>query len=39
MNDNVKLGGGIVWGGIEEEYLAAKESGDIGWFLNVVGKF
>jgi hypothetical protein len=39
MNDNVKLGGGVVWGGIEEEYLAAKESGDVGWFLNVVGKF
>ena len=39
VNDNVKLGGGLVWGGVEEEYLAAQEDTDMGWYLNLVGKF
>jgi len=40
MNDNAKLGFGVTWGGIEEEYLAALEDeDDIGWYLNLVGKF
>lgn len=40
MNDNTKLGVGVTWGGIEEQYLGALEDeNDIGWYLNVVGKF
>jgi len=40
MNDNAKLGLGITWGGIEEQYLGALEDEDeIGWYLNLVGKF
>ena len=40
VNDNSKIGLGLTWGGIEEEYLATvgKEN-EIGWYLNVVGKF
>ena len=40
MNDNAKLGVGVTWGGIEEEYLGALDNADdIGWYLNLVGKF
>jgi len=40
VNDNAKIGVGVTWGGIEEEYLATiGEEDDLGWFLNVVGKF
>jgi len=39
VNDNAKIGAGLVWGGIEEEYLAAQEDEDMGWFINLVGKF
>jgi hypothetical protein len=40
LNDNAKIGVGLTYGGIEEEYLAAiDESDDWGWYLNVVGKF
>ena len=40
MNDNAKLGFGLTWGGIEEEYLGAlQDEDDIGWYLNLVGKF
>lgn len=40
MNDNAKLGFGLTWGGIEEQYLGALEDeDDIGWYLNLVGKF
>ena len=40
MNDNAKLGVGLTWGGIEEEYLGAiGQEDDLGWYLNLVGKF
>ncbi len=40
MNDNAKLGLGVTWGGIEEQYLGALEDEDeLGWYLNLVGKF
>ncbi|WP_427454228.1 DUF7507 domain-containing protein [Litorimonas sp. WD9-15] len=40
MNDNAKLGVGVTWGGIEEQYLGALEDeDDLGWYLNLVGKF
>ena len=39
INDNAKIGAGITWGGIEEEYLAAQQDEDLGWFINLVGKF
>ena len=40
VNDNAKIGVGLTWGGIEEEYLAAiGEEDELGWYLNVVGKF
>ena len=40
MNDHAKLGIGITWGGIEEQYLAAiADENDIGWYLNLIGKF
>ena len=39
VNDNFKIGGGIVWGGIEEEYLAVQEDDSLGWYLNLIGKF
>ena len=39
VNDNAKIGAGITWGGIEEEYLAAQDDDDLGWFINVIGKF
>jgi len=40
INDNAKIGLGVTWGGIEEEYLATiSDEDDLGWYLNVVGKF
>jgi len=39
LNDNAKIGAGVTFGGIEEEYLAAQEEENLGWFINVVGKF
>jgi len=39
VNDNAKIGAGITWGGIEEEYLAAQDDDGLGWYINVVGKF
>jgi len=40
MNDNAKLGVGVTYGGIEEQYLGALEDeDDIGWYINLVGKF
>ena len=40
INDNAKIGAGVTWGGIEEEYLATiSDENDLGWYLNVVGKF
>jgi len=40
MNDNAKLGLGVTWGGIDEEYLGALgNEDDLGWYLNLVGKF
>jgi hypothetical protein len=40
INDNAKIGVGLTWGGIEEEYLATiADEDDLGWYLNVVGKF
>ena len=40
VNDNAKIGVGLTYGGIEEEYLATIGRDDnIGWYLNVVGKF
>ena len=40
VNDNAKIGVGITWGGIEEEYLATiGEEDDLGWYINVIGKF
>ncbi|WP_418152373.1 hypothetical protein AB8615_10925 [Litorimonas sp. RW-G-Af-16] len=40
LNDNAKIGVGLTWGGIEEEYLAPiGDEDDMGWYLNVVGKF
>ena len=38
LGDNAKIGGGVTWGGIEEQYLAVREE-EMGWFINVVGKF
>jgi len=39
INDNAKIGAGVTWGGIDAEYLAAQDDSDVGWYLNVVGKF
>ena len=39
VNDNAKIGAGITWGGIEEEYLAAQDDDGLGWYINAVGKF
>jgi len=40
VNDNAKIGVGLTYGGIEDQYLAAVgREEDIGWYLNVVGKF
>jgi len=40
VNDNAKIGVGLTWGGIEEEYLATTgKQDDFGWYLNVIGKF
>jgi len=40
LNDNAKIGVGVTWGGIEEEYLATvSDEDDLGWYINVVGKF
>ena len=39
LNDNAKLGVGVTWGGIEEQYLAAQEAEDLGWYINMIGKF
>jgi len=39
LNDNAKVGVGLTYGGIDQEYLLANEEKDIGWLVNVVGKF
>ncbi len=40
INDNAKLGLGVTWGGIEEQYLGAlDDDNEFGWYLNMVGKF
>ena len=39
LNDNAKLGVGVTWGGVEEQYLAAKKAESVGWYINMVGKF
>jgi hypothetical protein len=40
VNDNAKIGVGLTWGGIEEEYLATiGDEDDLGWYINVIGKF
>ncbi len=40
VNDNAKIGVGLTYGGIEDQYLAAiGREDDIGWYLNIVGKF
>jgi len=34
VNDNAKIGVGVTWGGIEEEYLATiSDEDDLGWYL------
>jgi len=39
INDNAKIGVGLTYGGIDQEYLLANEDKDVGWLVNVVGKF
>lgn len=39
IGNNLKLGGGVTWGGIEEEFVALNAQDDFGWFINVVTKF
>ncbi len=39
VGDNAKIGAGLTWGGVEEQYLSAREEDAVGWFFNVVGKF
>jgi uncharacterized repeat protein (TIGR01451 family) len=40
LNDNAKIGLGLTYGGIEEQYLAVVgREEDIGWYFNVIGKF
>ena len=39
INDNAKIGVGLTYGGIDQEYLLAQDEENIGWLINVVGKF
>ena len=39
INDNAKIGVGLSYGGIDEEYLLANDDDDLGWLINLVGKF
>ena len=39
IGNNLKLGGGVTWGGIGEEFVALNSQDDFGWFVNVVTKF
>ena len=41
VNDNAKIGIGLTYGGIGDEYLsiAGDDEDEWGWFLNVIGKF
>jgi uncharacterized repeat protein (TIGR01451 family) len=39
LGNNVKLGGGLTWGGVNDDVLALSPERDIGWYLNVVTKF
>ena len=39
INDNAKIGVGLTYGGIDQEYLLADDDKDVGWLVNVVGKF
>ena len=39
VGDHAKIGAGLTWGGIEETYLGVDENSELGWYLNVVGKF
>jgi len=39
INDNAKIGVGLTYGGIDQQYIIANEEKDVGWLVNVVGKF
>jgi uncharacterized repeat protein (TIGR01451 family) len=39
VGDHAKVGAGLTWGGIEETYLGVDPDSELGWYLNVVGKF
>ena len=40
VNDNAKIGVGLTYGGIEEDYLAiVGREDELGWYINLVGKF
>jgi len=39
VGENVRVGGGVAWGGVDDTYLSLEESRDAGLFFNVVGKF
>jgi len=34
-----KIGGGITWGGVDDDFLALNTERDVGWYLNIIGKF
>lgn len=39
LGNNVKVGGGLTWGGVDDNFLALNNERDLGWYLNLVGKF
>lgn len=39
LGNNVKIGGGLTWGGVDDDFLALNQERDVGWYLNIVGKF
>jgi len=39
VGDSVRIGGGVAWGGVDDQYLSLEETRDAGLFFNVVGAF
>jgi hypothetical protein len=39
LGDNVRVGGGVAWGGVDDQYLSLEENREAGPFFNIIGKF
>ena len=39
VGEHAKIGGGLTWGGVDDNFLALNRERDLGWYINLVGKF